>query len=178
MSPVVAHDRRWAARYAETAARVVAALAPLPVTLHHIGSTAVPGIMAKPIIDMLGEVATLAAIDAAAARLVAIGFEAKDEYGEPGRRYFRLNDAGGMRTHHLHVFATGAPALARHLAFRDYLIAHRDAAAAYSALKAALPAAGYQDAKAPFIVATQAAALAWARLPKVSRQPNTRFAPK
>jgi GrpB-like predicted nucleotidyltransferase (UPF0157 family) len=89
-----------------------------------------------------------------------------------------LHDGGGVRTHHLHVFATGAPALARHLAFRDYLIAHRDAAAAYSALKAALPAAGYQVAKAPFIVATQAAALAWASQPKLSRQPDMRIVPK
>jgi len=49
MSSVVAHDPRWAARHAKTAARVMVALAPLPVTLHHIGSTAETGIMAKPI---------------------------------------------------------------------------------------------------------------------------------
>ena len=163
MSPVVAPDPRWAARYAETAARVVAALAPVPIALHHIGSTAVPGIMAKPIIDMLGVVACLAAIDAAAARLMAIGFEAMGEYGDPGRRYFRLHAADGVRSHHLHIFATGSPAIARHLVFRDYLIAHPAVAAEYSTLKAALPAAGYQDAKSPFIAATLVAAQAWAK---------------
>ena len=52
MSSVVAHDPRWTARHAETAARVMVALAPLPVTLHHIGSTAETGIMAKPISDV------------------------------------------------------------------------------------------------------------------------------
>jgi GrpB-like predicted nucleotidyltransferase (UPF0157 family) len=167
MSPVVPHDPRWAARYAETAARLAAALAPVPITLHHIGSTAVPGIMAKPIIDMLGEVASLDALDAASPRLVAIGFEAMGEYGIPGRRYFRLNE-GGVRSHHLHFFATGAPPIARHLAFRDYLIAHPDVAAAYSALKAGLPAAGYQEAKDPFITTTLADALAWARAQRLT----------
>jgi GrpB-like predicted nucleotidyltransferase (UPF0157 family) len=162
MSPVVPHDPRWAARYAEAATRVAAALAPLPITLHHIGSTAVPNIMAKPIIDMLGVVEALAPIDAATPLLRAIGFEAMGEYGIPGRRYFRL-DAGGVRSHHLHIFAAGASPIARHLAFRDYLIAHPHVAAAYSALKAGLPAAGYQAAKDPFIAATLATAVAWAQ---------------
>jgi GrpB-like predicted nucleotidyltransferase (UPF0157 family) len=160
MSPVVPHDPRWEGRYAEAATRVAAALAPVPITLHHIGSTAVPGIMAKPIIDMLGEVKSLDALDAASPRLVAIGFEAVGEYGIPGRRYFRLNE-GGVRSHHLHVFAAGAPPIARHLAFRDYLIAHPAVAEDYSALKAGLPADGYQEAKDPFIAATLAAGLAW-----------------
>ncbi len=159
MSPVVPHDPRWAARYAETAARVAAVLAPLPLTLHHIGSTAVPGILAKPIIDMLGEVESLAVLDAAAPRLVAIGFEALGDYGIPGRRYFRLSEAG-VRSHHLHVFAAAAPQVAQHLAFRDYLIEHPAVAAAYSALKAGLPAAGYQAAKEPFVAATLTDALA------------------
>ena len=160
MSPVVPHDPCWAMRYSETAARVSTALAPLPVTLHHIGSTAVPGIMAKPIIDILGEVESLDALDAATLRLVVIGFEAKGEYGIPSRRYFRRSEAG-VRSHHLHIFTAGAPPVARHLAFRDYLIAHPDVAAAYSTLKAGLSAAGYQDAKDPFVIATLAAALAW-----------------
>jgi GrpB-like predicted nucleotidyltransferase (UPF0157 family) len=160
MSPVVPHDPRWAARYAETAARVAAALAPLAVTLHQIGSTAVPSIMAKPIIDMLGEVESLDALDAASPRLVAIGFEAMGDYGIPGRRYFRLNESG-VRSHHLHVFAAGAPPIARHLAFRDYLIAHPDVAADYSALKAGLSGDGYQEAKDPFIAVTLADALVW-----------------
>lgn len=163
MSPVVPHDPRWAARYAETATRVAAALAPVPVTLHHIGSTAVPGIMAKPIIDMLGEVASLAALDTATPRLVAAGFEAMGDHGIPGRRYFRL-DTRGVRSHHLHIFAAGAPEIARHLVLRDYLIAHPMVAAAYSTLKAGLPADGYQDAKDPFIAAALRAALAWAHV--------------
>ena len=169
MSPVVPHDPRWPARHAEAAARIVAALAPMPITLHHIGSTAVPGIMAKPIIDMLGDVASLAALDAASPRLVALGFEAMGEFGIPGRRYFRMNE-DGVRSHHLHIFAAGAPPIVRHLAIRDYLIAHPAVAAAYSALKAGLPEAGYQDAKDPFIAATLADALQWAQAQRLNQQ--------
>ena len=168
MSPVVPHDPRWAGRYAEAATRIGAALAPVPIVLHHIGSTAVPGIMAKPIIDMLGEVESLVALDAVSRQLVAIGFEAKGEYGIAGRRYFRRNE-GKARSHHLHIFATGAPPIARHLAFRDYLVAHPHVAAAYSALKAGLHAAGYQDAKGPFIAATLADALAWAQAQRLNQ---------
>ena len=99
--------------------------------------------MAKPIIDILGVAESLAAIETATPRLVAIGFEAMGEYGEPGRRYFRLSMAGA-RSHHPHVFAAGALPIARHLTFRDYLIAYPEVARAYPALKAGLPVADYQ----------------------------------
>lgn len=99
--------------------------------------------MAKPIIDILGVAESLAAIETATPRLVAIVFEAMGEYGEPGRRYFRLSMAGA-RSHHPHVFAAGALPIARHLIFRDYLIAYPEVARAYPALKAGLPVADYQ----------------------------------
>jgi GrpB-like predicted nucleotidyltransferase (UPF0157 family) len=136
------------------------------IALHHIGSTSVPGLAAKPIIDMLAEVPTLDALDAASAKLDALGYEAMGAFGIEGRRYFRKTDPAGRRTHHLHAFERGSPHLVRHLAFRDYLRAHPEKAAAYGALKLALLEDGgsretYQDAKAPFVAEIEREALAW-----------------
>lgn len=90
-------------------------------------------------------------------------------FGIPGRLYFRKTNPTGERTHHLHVFQTGSPHIERHIAFRDYLKAYPQIAGDYSDLKARLalapgaePAA-YVAGKAPFVSATEEAALAWYR---------------
>ncbi|WP_291199786.1 GrpB family protein [Hyphomonas sp.] len=164
---VVPHDPAWARAFAAEAAAIKAALGGLTMTLHHIGSTAVPGILAKPVIDLLGEVEVMAALDAAAGKLVALGYEALGANGISGRRYFRKLGPDGERTHHLHVFTRGSPQLVRHLAFRDYLRAMPDVARAYSELKAQLtrdpdaPRDAYIDGKAPFVLETEKAALDW-----------------
>lgn len=166
---VVPHDPAWAKGFAEEAEAIEAAIAGVPIALHHIGSTAVPGILAKPVIDLLGEVASLAELDGAAGRLEAIGYEALGSNGIEGRRYFRKRDGAGERTHHLHAFETGSPHIERHLAFRDYLRAMPEVARAYSDLKAQLvrnPATGreaYIDGKAPFVLRTEQTALDWYR---------------
>ncbi|MCH4267262.1 MAG: GrpB family protein [Brevundimonas sp.] len=166
---VLPHDPTWAQAFGMEADAVTAAVAPVEVTLHHIGSTAVPAIQAKPIIDILGEASCLQAIDRSASRLEAIGYEAMGAYGIEGRRYFRKTAVDGVRTHHLHVFEIGAPQIARHLAFRDYLRAFPDRAMAYSALKARIVAglgsdgATYQEDKAAFVEALNAEAEAWRR---------------
>ncbi|QIF80349.1 GrpB family protein [Brevundimonas sp. 'scallop'] len=109
---------------------------------------------------------------------MAIGYEAMGAHGIEGRRYFRKNAPDGTRTHHLHVFETGAPQIARHLAFRDYLLAFPDRAAAYSALKARIVAgpgsngATYQDGKAAFVEELNAEAAAWRQMgrgPSIAR---------
>lgn len=137
----VSYDPAWPAAYMDEAARLVAALGPALVALHHIGSTTVPGLRAKPIIDLLAEGTSLAAVDRAAPQIVALGYEAMGAFGIQGRRYFRKTDAAG-RTHHLHAFEAGSPHVHRHLAFRDYLRAHPQEAAAYAALKIQLLADG------------------------------------
>ncbi len=125
--------------------------------LHHIGSTSVPGLIASPVIDMLGEAQDPAAIDACAPALADLGYVARGENGIPGRRFFEKRDAAGNRSHHLHVFALGATEIARHLAFRDRLRADPTLSADYAALKLAILAGGvarredYQQAKAAFI---------------------------
>ena len=127
------------------------------LALHHIGSTSVPGLIAKPVIDMLGEAQDLAAVDACKPALANLGYLAHGENGIPGRRYFEKRDDAGRRTHHLHVFATGSHEIGRHLTFRDRLRANPELAAEYGELKLAILARGierredYQQAKADFI---------------------------
>jgi GrpB-like predicted nucleotidyltransferase (UPF0157 family) len=160
------HDPAWAAAFAREAAAVSGALAGLRIELHHIGSTAIPGIVAKPVIDMLGVVTSLEALDDAAEGLVALGYEALGEFGIPGRRYFRKDDARGVRTHQLHAFAAGSPHVRRHLDFRDHLRAVPEDAAAYAALKQELAirhrgdTRAYTDAKSAFIGAVERRAAA------------------
>lgn len=101
MIRVVAHEPAWAAMYEAEAERIVRVAGKAVVRMHHIGSTAIPATRAKPVIDMLLEGVSLAALDEASPRLEALGYEAKGEFGIPGRRYFRLDDAGGTRTHQM-----------------------------------------------------------------------------
>lgn len=155
---VVPPDPRWAQALPEAEVWVKPALGANLLALHHIGSTSVPGLAAKPIVDLLGIVEDLNAVGAAGtARLESAGFEAKGAYGIPGRLYFRRNAPDGTRTHHLHVFAQGAPEVEQHLAFRDHLRAHPAEATAYGELKRQLAAqhpndmAAYMEGKHSFI---------------------------
>jgi GrpB-like predicted nucleotidyltransferase (UPF0157 family) len=161
------HSAAWAAAFEREASAVLDALSDLSIELHHIGSTAVPGIAAKPVIDMLGVVPAVEALDVHAHRLTALGYEALGEFGIPGRRYFRKDDPDGVRTHQLHAFAAGSPEIQRHLDFRDYLRAFPTEAAAYAALKQRLAARcgsdmrAYSDGKTEFIRAVERRAAAW-----------------
>lgn len=166
---VVAHEPSWARKFGRESEVVRTALGPAALGIHHIGSTAIPGIYAKPVIDMLVEVVSLEAVDAATPALTERGYEALGEFGLPGRRYFRKDDPAGIREYQVHAYAGESPELRRHLAFRDYLRAHSDVAQEYSELKRRLArqyphdSEAYMDGKDPFIRATQKAALAWSR---------------
>lgn len=167
MVVVVAYDPSWPQAFACEAGLIEGALGP-GVRLHHIGSTSVPGLAAKPVIDVLMEVACLAALDGEAAVMEALGYEVMGAFGIEGRRYFRKDDARGLRTHQIHAFETGSPHLARHLAFRDYLRAHGDVAAKYGALKLRLAetcadAGAYMDGKDGFVKRVEGEAVAWSR---------------
>ncbi len=170
------HDPKWKDHFGQERQKLETILQDAKAKLHHIGSTAIPGIHAKPIIDILGEVTCLTAVEAAQSELLSIGYESLGEYGIAGRRYFRKQSASGRRSHHLHIFESGSPHVMRHLAFRDYLRAHPAIAAEYSALKVGIIAAGdvtwdsYLDAKAPFIAQTEADAVIWYKTH--SRQPR------
>ncbi len=166
---VVPHDPTWSDAFTREAARLSDVLGGNVIALHHIGSTAIPGILAKPIIDILGAVASLEEVDRETAKFERIGYEAMGTFGIDGRRYFRRFDASGMRTHHLHIFKSGSENIERHLAFREYLRGHSERAAEYSALKALLVSdekmtwESYQDGKDLFVKMTERDAVEWYR---------------
>lgn len=175
---VVAHDPTWGAAFAAEAARLQVALAgdstgdgtsdSKVLAVYHIGSTAVPGIVAKPIIDIMPVVRNIAQVDAANLAMQELGYEAMGEFGMVGRRFFR-KDTQGKRSHHVHVFALGSEHIMRHLALRDYLRVHPHEAACYSDLKQQLAAAhaqdiaAYMDGKHALIKELEQNALRWAQ---------------
>lgn len=135
--------------------------------LYHIGSTAIPGIVAKPIIDLCLEASDLSRLGEKSAAMETLGYEVLGEFGIPQRRFFRRNDASKTPTHHVHAFPAGSSHVRRHVAFRDYLISHPAAAEAYGRLKLELAREhandrdAYVAGKAPFITRTQAQAIEW-----------------
>lgn len=104
--------------------------------IHHIGSTSVNGLSAKPIIDIMPVVLDIRKIHSFTSAMKAIGYEPKGENGLPGRRYFQKG--GDNRTHHVHIYEAGNPEIERHLAFRDFLRVHPNIAKEYGELKEAL----------------------------------------
>jgi GrpB-like predicted nucleotidyltransferase (UPF0157 family) len=166
--PVVlaASDPAWpkiAARHADR----LRALVPALVAVHHIGSTSVPGLAAKPIIDLMPLVTDLADLDRQRARVEALGYEWHGELGIPGRRYCTLSDATGARIVQLHCFKADSPHAVRHLAFRDYLRAHPEASQAYETEKRRArdlhpnDSHAYSDEKAAWIQKIEAVSLKW-----------------
>jgi GrpB-like predicted nucleotidyltransferase (UPF0157 family) len=153
------HDARWTTAFEQVSGAIRAALPREPgLELHHIGSTSVPGLCAKPIVDILGSVAGLEGFDTCRSALESLGFEWKGEYGIPGRRYCVLYDEGKERGYvHLHVHDRGHADVRRNLLFRDYLRVNPDAAARYGELKAGLQREfesrreHYTDSKRSFI---------------------------
>lgn len=162
------YSPQWPQEFQAEATRLRELLGDTLVEIHHIGSTAVPGLPAKPIIDLLPVARSLAAIEAATPMLEAAGYQAWGEYGLPGRRYF-TKDRDGVRTHNIHIYQVGDPDIARHLAFRDYLRRHPAVRDDYAAVKRAgyarHPAdiGAYSDHKNAWIKRIEQRALAWAR---------------
>lgn len=176
----------WPAQFATEQQRIEQALrAQLPASvaamsqLWHIGSTAVPGLWAKPIIDMLLCLPDQASLDACVKLLQALGYHHKGANGIVGRQYFVLPAgiaqprpwvaAPQDRTHHLHAFVQGHPASECHLAVRDYLRAHPQAVTDYNQAKqqAFVQSQGqsdrYTNAKDAFVSELVQQALQWQR---------------
>lgn len=163
---VVPHDAAWRSKFVDESNLITPVLGDNLVIIHHIGSTSIPGIYAKPIIDILVEVKDITKVDEPNAAMTALGYEAMGEFGIPGRRFFRKNTES-QRSHHVHIFAANSPDIKRHLAFRDYMIAHPEDAQKYSELKRQLAKLypeniyGYMDGKDGFIKEMERKALAW-----------------
>lgn len=165
---LVAHDPRWAQAAAERARALAAAIGPALIGVEHIGSTAIAGIRAKPVLDLMPLVRDLAELDARRGEVEALGYQWWGEYGLPGRRYCTLSDPdGGRRRVQAHCYASGSAEAIRHLAFRDYLRAHPDIAADYDALKQRcrdrhpMDSHAYSECKNDWIQRVQAQALRW-----------------
>jgi GrpB-like predicted nucleotidyltransferase (UPF0157 family) len=175
--PVIltAYDPKWPQTAASHAERL-RVLGSCLVTVHHIGSTSVPGLAAKPIIDLMPLVTDLADLDRERRRIEALGYDWHGELGIPGRRYCTLSDEAGIRIVQLHFFNADSPQVERHIALRDYLRAYPDAASAYEKEKRRArdlhpnDSHAYTDEKDAWIRATEAKALVWFAEQKVARR--------
>lgn len=143
-------------------------LSAIPVSLHaihHIGSTSVHLLSAKPIIDILIEIDDLATLDSVSGSFDLIGYEPMGEYGIRGRRFFRKGNM--KRTHHIHAFERGSFGARRHLAFRDYLRAKPEVAREYESLKKLVAVQSgsdirkYCEGKDAFVSKHQSLAIKW-----------------
>ncbi len=164
---VVPYNTEWVDLFEREAALIRGVFGEELLAIQHIGSTSVPGLQAKPIIDMLPLVRSIERVDSFNEAMRALGYEPLGEFGIAGRRYFRKG--GYDRTHQAHVFQFDDPAVERHLAFRDYLRAHPQVAAQYGALKAELARQfpedieGYSNGKDALVKAIERDALLWYR---------------
>jgi GrpB-like predicted nucleotidyltransferase (UPF0157 family) len=161
---IVAYDARWPRAFESERARLLDALGGwLAGPIEQIGSTAVPGLAAKPVIDIMAGVESLEASRPAIAAL-----EAQQYCYAPYRievMHWFCKPSPAFRTHHLHLVPVGSRLWNEQLAFRDYLRAHQDVAAEYEALKRRLAEVhrfdreAYTNAKAPFVQRALADAL-------------------
>jgi len=162
------YNPAWSATFEQERTSLHTALGPLVLTIEHIGSTAVPGLAAKPIIDLQLSVRSLAeARSSCVGPLQALGYAYMPQYEAwlPGELFFRKGLSGPW-THHLHILQGDDPRWQDRLLFRDYLRNHPEVARAYAKLKRDLAEAfdddisGYRKAKNAFVAATMAEARA------------------
>lgn len=168
------HDPAWHSAFALEADALRRLFGDSLIAVHHVGSTSVPGLPAKPVIDFLVVLRETETIDRFSGAMEALGYRVRGECleaevpGTAGRFYFS-KPAAGTRTHHVHVCAAGHPEVADMLAFPDYLRAHPARAAEYGTLKQSLAPTyrhdniGYMRAKDTFIKSVLNEARRWSR---------------
>ena len=171
---VLNYDPEWPLKYERERKAIAEILDGNGISIYHIGSTSVPGLAAKPIIDMMAVVRSLEKVDDARGKFSELGYEYLGEFGIAGRRYFRKG--GDERTHQIHIFqADDWNNIGRHLAFRDYMRTHEKERAEYAEIKTALAQRfpydidGYCDGKDAFVREMEKRALleydgTWGRL--------------
>ena len=165
---VVPHDPAWKEAFEAEAAALRSVLGDEALAIHHIGSTSVTNLRAKPTVDVLVEAREIGKLDDLEAEMAGRGYEAWGEYGIPGRRFF-TRDRGPERLCNIHAFGAGSPEVERHLAFRDYLARHPETARAYGDLKKDLAERfpedmeAYMDGKDALVKRVEREALSWSR---------------
>lgn len=138
---VTAYDPRWSALFQRERARLIEVLGPTAAAVEHVGSTAVPGLAAKPVLDILVGATPFPLAEDRLAALGALGYEYRGVRGAEGGQFFRTNP----RTRHLRVVEFGGAEWQRCLVFRDYLRTHLDVAREYEALKRDLAQRHHHD---------------------------------
>jgi len=160
---VVDYRPEWPQVFERVAAELVSACHPWVTEVHHVGSTSVPGLAAKPILDVMPVVDTPEGGEQAVEAMTALGYQYRGEYGIPGRFYF-VKNVESRRVVHVHMLPVGHSQMAM-VTFRDYLRANPAVAVEYERLKLRLAVEyqderdAYTDAKGEFILRTVAAAL-------------------
>lgn len=169
---VVEHNREWEHDFSAESERISASLSECLTAIHHIGSTSVPGLRAKPTIDILATVNSLECAGRLTGELESIGYEPYGEHGIPGRLFFvktrYLNSTDWVNDFHLHVFLNSDEInIRRHIAVREFLRSHQERAAEYGKLKMELSRShpndpdGYVDGKDDFMKRLESDALKW-----------------
>ena len=159
---IVPYDPQWPILYEHERESIAGAMRDAILGIEHFGSTAVPGMPSKPVIDILVLVAQLDPVAAYAGPLKLLGYEYLDLQDLPAEHIFLHK--GSPRTHHLHIVPRGSHEHRRHIAFRDYLRTHPETAREYAELKLALAVKfcyereNYTNAKTDFIRAIEAQA--------------------
>lgn len=163
---VTQYNIAWPLLFEREKALVVQALGSAVVSIEHIGSTSVPNLAAKTVIDLMVGVRQLSSLEHLQDPLAQLGYEHRPHVGNADRHFFRK---GVPRSHHLHMVEFGSASWERDLLFRDYLRAHADEAKRYGQLKLQLAAAyrhdrqRYTESKAPLMAELLALAEQWKR---------------
>lgn len=153
---LVPYRPEWERLYRSESVRILRACGGQVTVVEHIGSTAVPGLSAKPILDLMPGIERLENGPPTIPAMESLGYACRGEHGILGRLYFEMV-RGGRRVAHAHMFVVGTADWERHILFRDYLRAHPGTAQAYEELKQTLAARyrndrpAYTDAKSDFI---------------------------
>lgn len=158
---LVEHDPTWATLFEQERVRLAAIFDGHAIGIEHIGSTSVPGLCAKPVVDVLVGLRELELSDGEIRAMEGLSYEFLGEHGLPGRLFFRKHP----RTHHVHVVAHGGTHWERQITFRDALRTDADERQRYEEFKRRLAAEGhprevYTEMKTPFIREVEARARA------------------
>ena len=154
---VLPYDAQWRQGFHKIKDELIDALGQLAVSIEHVGSTSVQGLSAKPIIDVDVVIKDYSVLDRVIISLENIGYRYEGDLGIAGREAFKYDGKEHLRKHHLYVCPQDSAELHRHIAFRDYLRSHPEAAREYGRIKEEgarlypFDIDGYIEYKSPFI---------------------------
>ena len=154
---VLPYDAQWGQDFLKIKDELIDALGQLAVSIEHVGSTSVQGLSAKPIIDVDVVIKDYSVLDSVIISLENIGYRYEGDLGIAGREAFKYDGKEHLRKHHLYVCPQDSAELHRHIAFRDYLRSHPEAAREYGRIKEEgarlypFDIDGYIEYKSPFI---------------------------